>query len=173
MKKPIFKRWWFWVLIVFVVIPVLGGFIGGGGDDSTVDQPIASEEPAIDEEPVVDPTVAETETEITEEEAEVIVTAEQLLADYESNELKADQLYKYKLVEITGIVGDIGKDILDDPYLTLTNGDEYAIISVQCYFKNADEEAKAIDLAKGDQTTVLGTVDGSSFNIVVNDCVIK
>lgn len=31
-KPPIYKRVWFWLLIVFVVIGIIGGIAGGGGD---------------------------------------------------------------------------------------------------------------------------------------------
>lgn len=34
MKKPIFKRWWFWVVIVFVLVGSLGA-CSSGSDDST------------------------------------------------------------------------------------------------------------------------------------------
>lgn len=31
-KPPIYKRVWFWVLIVFVIVPIIGGVIGSGED---------------------------------------------------------------------------------------------------------------------------------------------
>lgn len=33
-KPPIYKRVWFWLVIVFVVIPIIGGIAGGGGDST-------------------------------------------------------------------------------------------------------------------------------------------
>ena len=31
-KKPITKKWWFWTLVVFVVVGVIGNLAGLGGD---------------------------------------------------------------------------------------------------------------------------------------------
>ena len=33
-KSPIYKRVWFWLLIVFIVIPIIGGIAGGGGNST-------------------------------------------------------------------------------------------------------------------------------------------
>lgn len=35
-KKPIFKKWWFWVLIVIVIIGVFGGGSGKTSAPSTL-----------------------------------------------------------------------------------------------------------------------------------------
>lgn len=45
-----------------------------------------------------------------------------LLADYENNEVGADLKYKGKYLKVTGKVGDIKKDILDDIYVTVGTG---------------------------------------------------
>ncbi|MDH6371714.1 hypothetical protein M2444_003513 [Paenibacillus sp. PastF-3] len=73
-KKPFFKKWWFWLIIVFVVI----GVIGSQGNDSEptvsksepavakVDDTAATEKPVETEKPTSKPTEEPKETMITE-----------------------------------------------------------------------------------------------------------
>jgi uncharacterized protein YqgC (DUF456 family) len=97
------------------------------------------------------------------------VTAIQLAEDYKANEIAADAKYKGKLLEISGIVGSIGKDILSTPYITFQT-EQYAIINqVQCMFAKTDEQVLA-NLSKGQSVTVTGEVSGSVGNIIVNGC---
>ena len=97
------------------------------------------------------------------------VTAVKLEADYKSNQVAADAKYKGKLVQVTGSVESIGKDIMDTPYITL-KGDQYGINNIQCMFSKGDESVLA-QVSKGDQLTLQGTVSGDAIlNILVNDC---
>lgn len=101
------------------------------------------------------------------------VTAQQMLEVYKANEVKGDATYKGKLVDVTGVVDSVGVT-LGQTYVTLSDGDEYAVQTVQCFIKKEDAEiAKAGDLQKGKTITIEGTVDGLSLNVGVNDCVIK
>lgn len=97
------------------------------------------------------------------------VTAKDLLAAYDENTVAADNTYKGQLLKVTGTVGTIGKDILDTAYVTLTNGDPYALISVQCYFAkdNLDDVAT---LKEGDTVTITGKCDGSTLNVSLKQC---
>lgn len=62
----------------------------------------------------------------------VVISPVNLLNAYDENEVKADSTYKGKLLEVTGSVNDIGKDILDNPYITFSKG-EYEVTDVQVY----------------------------------------
>jgi len=56
-----------------------------------------------------------------------------LLTDYGANEVAADQRYKGRVIETSGVVGEIKKDILDRPYVLLqTTETEIQIPSLQC-----------------------------------------
>lgn len=57
-----------------------------------------------------------------EQEAAIEVTAKELLKEYDDNEVKADETYRDKLVTVTGIINDIGKDVLDDTYVAVGTG---------------------------------------------------
>lgn len=97
------------------------------------------------------------------------VTAKDLLAAYDENTVAADNTYKGQLLKVTGTVGSIGKDILDSAYVTLTNGEPYALVSVQCYFAkdNLDDIAT---LKEGDTVTITGKCDGSTLNVALKQC---
>ena len=52
-------------------------------------------------------------------QAPIKVSAEALYNAYNQNQVAADAKYKGNLVEMTGVIGSIGKDILNNPYVTL------------------------------------------------------
>jgi hypothetical protein len=96
------------------------------------------------------------------------ITAKDLFAAYNENEVAADNQYKRKTLKITGTVANIGTDILDKAYITLETGE--LLYSVQCYFANSEEEAKVANLSKGDTVTLIGTCDGKSLNVTMKKC---
>lgn len=95
-----------------------------------------------------------------------------LLSEYRDNELRADSKYKGRLVEVTGYVGDVKKDILDTPYVTLGTGAELEIPKVQC-FLTSEHSRKATRLSKGMLATLRGRVDGLLGNVLVRDCEVQ
>lgn len=99
------------------------------------------------------------------------VNADQLIADYDANEIGADEKYKGKYVKVTGIVNYIGKDIFDNAYITIGESDK-TFTSIQAYFKDNTEISKAGKLLEGDKVTIIGRVTGGTFNITMKDCVI-
>jgi len=90
--------------------------------------------------------------------------AENLFYAYNENEIKADQNYKGERFYVEGKIKDFGKDILDDPYITLETGE---IFSVQCML---NDENIALDLKKGQKVTFLGTCSGKLGNVLMKDC---
>jgi hypothetical protein len=49
----------------------------------------------------------------------VRVTATDLIRQYESNEVAADNQYKGKALAVSGTIEKVGKDIMDAPYVTM------------------------------------------------------
>ncbi|MDO6430078.1 hypothetical protein Q4E93_05750 [Flavitalea sp. BT771] len=92
-------------------------------------------------------------------------SAEQLMAEYMGNEIRADETFKGKEFWVTGTIKDIGKDILDKSYITLNSADP--IRSVQCYVN--DKQALSA-LEKGAKVTVKGTCKGLMVNVLMKDC---
>lgn len=104
-----------------------------------------------------------------QEEVAMQITATELYAAYKNNEVAADSTYKGKLLEISGTVDTIGKDILDTPYVSLKTGE--VIGSVQCIL--ADEAvAEAGTLTPGAKVTLRGRGNGYLLNALVKQCVI-
>lgn len=100
------------------------------------------------------------------------ISARELLNAYNANEVNADNLYGGKLLLVTGTVKNIGKDILDNVYITVSDGAEYELISVQCYFSDAKEIDKVAALSEGQTVNVLGTCDGAIANVVMEGCIL-
>ena len=98
----------------------------------------------------------------------VIITASKLYKEYNANEIAADEKYKGKIIEVTGVIRDIGNDIMDNAYITLV-GDEY-FGDIQCYFNEKSVVAK---LSKGKRITVIGSCSGLMMNVQINNCIVK
>ena len=98
-------------------------------------------------------------------------TAKNLVSAYSTNEIAANNKYGGKYVKITGIVDSIGRDITDSIYITLSDGDDFSLERVQCFFseKYSNEIAP---LTKGTEVVVYGTCDDYLVNVLVTDCVL-
>lgn len=102
------------------------------------------------------------------EPATIKVMASELYSEYEANEIAADAAYKGKLLEVTGTLDNIAKDILDKPYVTLKT--QNVIGSVQCMLKES-EQGKAAALKAGVSITVRGQGGGKSvLNVLLKNC---
>lgn len=101
-------------------------------------------------------------------EASVVISAVQLYGQYEANEVEADNEYKGKVLAVTGVVGDIGKDIVDQAYVLLTSGDALGMFGVQCFF-NESEEQNFGSLRTAQQLTIKGRCDGKFGNVFLKD----
>jgi tRNA_anti-like len=103
---------------------------------------------------------------------DVKVSAGDLFKAYEANEIAADQRFKDKLLEVTGKIDSIGKDILDTPYIALSTGGQFEILHVQAYF---DEGAlsQLANLSKGQSVTLHCRCDGKMMNVMLKDCTLK
>lgn len=103
---------------------------------------------------------------------EVVVTAQQLVADYQANEISADAKYKDKRVGVAGRIGSISKDVMGSPFITIGGGGEMEVVQAQCAF--ADEAmGELATLTKGQAIGVVCTCDGLLMNVQLKDCVIN
>jgi len=99
---------------------------------------------------------------------EISVSAEKLYSDYKNNPVSADNLYKDKLLKINGTISNIGKDILDNPYVILSSDD--SIGGVQCYFKNQFKEQIAT-LQKGQRVVLSCKTSGQVIlDLLAKEC---
>jgi len=99
--------------------------------------------------------------------ADFEITPEKLYSDYEVNEVAADEKYKGKTVALTGTISNIGKDVLDKPYISFEK--DY-LKSVTCYFSGNDVKQIA-RLEKGQTIIITGNCRGLTLtNVVMMDC---
>ncbi len=100
------------------------------------------------------------------------VDIEDILSAYKNNEVGADNEYKGQVIQVTGRIDSIGKDILDNMYVTLGTGSKYEIPRIQAFF---DDSASASlgRLKKGDRLTVVCRISGLMMNVLAKECVIK
>ena len=97
------------------------------------------------------------------------VSIEKLLGEYKDNEVRADGQFKDKVVQVTGVVGDVKKDITDSIYVIVGTGQPFEVPEVQCFIASGQEK-RAAALSKGGKVTVRGRVGGLMINVLVHDC---
>lgn len=103
---------------------------------------------------------SDTATEAPAAPEEVIeVTAEELWAAYDKNELAGDQAYKDKTIVVTGVLDSIESGLGDTPYLTLRAGDEYNFNTPQAHFDKSETDS-LVTLSKGESVTLRCKGDG-------------
>jgi hypothetical protein len=66
----------------------------------------------------------------------------------------------------------IGKDILDNLYVTLNDGGKYEFTKVQCMF-GEDHKSELASLNKGVQIRVVGICHGKLGNVLLRECSIR
>lgn len=114
-------------------------------------------------------TIATTEpTTAPTEEPVIEISPSDLYAAYEENEVAADNKYDGKMIRITGIIDDIGKDITDTVYVTIIAGD---YDNIQCFFESSEQIENVATLKSGDEVTIVGECGGISIlNVLLYDC---
>ena len=101
------------------------------------------------------------------DESPIEVTAAALFAAYNENEVAAKAKYGGKKLKVTGTVENISYDFMDQIYVTLATDEMF--YSVQCYFIST-QEAKVAELSKGQTITIIGTCEGLSLNVLMENC---
>ena len=80
----------------------------------------------------------------------IFISAKQYYSDYTENEVAADEKYKGRDIELTGVIESINKDFTDQPYLLLTVGD---FKNVHCNIRDKNEVKNC---KRGQKVTLLG-----------------
>jgi len=98
-----------------------------------------------------------------------MVSLATLLDQYKNNEVRADGLYKDKIIQTTGIVEMVKKDIINDTYVILRTERGLEIPMVQCYF---DKQfiSQVSQLNPGDNITIKGHLKGLMLNVLFDKC---
>ena len=133
-KKAFYKKPWFIILAVIIVIAAISS---GGKDENKGSD-------------VNDTSAVETSIEY------VKYDVSEMVSDLEENALKAEKKYNNQYVEITGKLSNIdskGAYISLDPL-----NKDFNFINVQCFTKNDEQVNKIAEMSKGDIVTLKGKV---------------
>lgn len=99
-----------------------------------------------------------------------VVSVQKLMTQYQSNEVKADNTYKGRLVSLSGQVHEVRKDFTGSMIISFVpwkDKEDFVIHSTMCY---PDGQVDLVSsLLKGDLVNFFGKVDG----FVVDDVIIK
>jgi len=87
------------------------------------------------------------------------LTADELLAEYQKNEVGADQKYKNKPIQVTGTVAGVKKAPLLGYFVGLGSPQEGEGYDLMCFLDPSAEE-DAGKLKVGDKVTLMGRCDG-------------
>lgn len=146
-----------WIGIIFILLVAVGvgGYFLTDNNSTEISNPISQ--------------LTQGDKEEASKEPEIEVTATEIMTTFNDNELKGKELYTGKLAKITGTVGEIGES-LGQTYITLKDdSNPYSILSLQCYFKEENQEGLS-NLSAGDTVTLIGTIGEKSLNVAVKDC---
>lgn len=148
-KKPLYKKWWFWVVIAILVI----GIIGSNTEDSEKSGGNAGssgESGAIEA----------GNTENSEEETITYVhyNVTELFDEIDSNALRAEQNHKGEYVEIEGYVHTIDSS---GKYISVgaeEHNYDYLFDTIHCTVKNREQKDRITELNKYDKIVVRGKI---------------
>ena len=152
-----------------VIIGALGNIAGGNSNNKISDNKQISVSNEISD---------NKQTSVSNEnkkqmEPELSILATELINAYKENEVKADKMYKGKIVEVNGIVDGIDSDIDDKAVVRLSDGDEFSFYTVSCRIDD-DNQDRACELKKGQNVTIVGVADGEIVGEpYIENCKIK
>lgn len=128
LPKPIYKKWWFWTVIVIGVLIIAGAGSNSGSGSSTNNSREYSK-----------------------------VEIQQMIDDLDENALKAENTYKNAYVEITGKIANFdssGSYIT----VEAVNAGEWNLDTIMCYIKNEEQLKYLLEKSKGDRVTIKGKI---------------
>ena len=149
-KKPIWKRWWVWILAVIILFAAIGS-VGGNSNTNNSSSSADIDDPAV-QEPI----------------NYIAVSVADMMDMLNANALKAENTYNGQYLEITGRLNVIDSD---GSYIALYGGD-FDFTGVQCYVKNDEQLNFVTDMVTGDTYTVrvkitdVGEVIGYQADII-------
>lgn len=125
-------------IIVLIALVVIIGMMSGGDNNN---QPANNtvETATLDEPPIV-------------------VSAREIASDYDDNKAAADQKYKGKILEVSGIVASIDSSVGDQAIVQLVGKNEFQTVSTQ---GNNDFTQYATTLKKGQNVVLICEGDGA------------
>lgn len=106
----------------------------------------------------------------------ISISAEDLWSAYSANKVNADNLYKDKLLAVTGTIIDIGQDMFTKaPCVSLDTGGTLSLYPIQCFFpKMGGQNDLIAALSDGDSITIYGTCNGTPvMQVQLSECFLQ
>ena len=159
------------VIAGLVIIGALGSITGGNSNNKISDSKQTSV--SVENSDSKQTSVSNENSNKKQMEPELNISATELINAYKENEIKADKMYKGKIVEVNGIVDAIDSGIDDKAVIRLSDGDEFSFYNVHCYIDDENQD-KACELKKGENVKIIGKAYGEIIGQpVIKDCKIK
>lgn len=101
------------------------------------------------------------------------VEAKQILKAFEDNEAAADEKYKGKTLQVSGVVAKVDTELLDDEKYSVQigGGSDFELFTVNCNGQSSKDVSK---IKKGDKITVIGEFDdGGDLGVELKPCQIQ
>ncbi len=148
-------------LLVLFVIGIVGG-AAGGGKSTTTDSTA----------PKAEDSSSNSETQQEEAPTATAVEATDFIAEFDKNQLAAEEKYKDKLVEFSAVIDNISEDVLGTAFLSLKpTAGTYFKTSIKCNFA---QKSELTGFSKEQTITLQGTVTGQTLGIIsLKDCKAK
>ncbi len=138
-KKPVVKKWWFWVLMGLATVITIG-IVTGGGEDL--------------EAPSLNTGNTNSSVKITYEKVDL----QTMMDELKNNAMKAEANYQDKYVEVTGKIANFDSD---GKYISIepVTASEWNIVDrAMCYIKTDEQKQFLLEKAEGDTVTIKGKV---------------
>lgn len=130
-KKAIFKRWWFWAIIIFILLLSVTSGGAKDGADAAVKDAESNSSSAVSAEPSAEPT-AEPVSSTTEEET----SADSTPADSAAEESELDKIVSFSAKDVRNdVTGKWRISVIAENI----NMEDYALDYYKEYFKSDDE----------------------------------
>ena len=147
-EKKFYKQWWFWVIVVLTLL-----LLASASDTNKSEAPMTSDTPET----------------VSEAPEEAYIDAYDIIKDYVDNTIVADSKYRDKTLEIQGTVADIGKDLIDTPFLTI-KGSKFTFEAMRCNFSK-DDEVLLASVEKNQHIVIRGLVMGEKLGtVLIQNC---
>ena len=154
-----------------VIIGALGSITGGNSNNKISDSKQTSV--SIENSDSKQTSVSNENSNKKQMEPELSISATELINAYKENEVKADKIYKGKIVEVNGIVDTVDSDMDDKAVVRLSDGDKFSIYTVSCRIDDENQD-NACELKKGENVKIIGKAYGEIIGQpVIKDCKIK
>lgn len=149
-KKPFFKKWWFWVIIALAVICAAASNSGKDTESDNTDSVVTESKDSATEN-------TQTATEATEEIEYIAVDLQTMFDDLDNNAMKAEHNYQNKYVEFECKIKSFDSD---GQYISVepVNASEWNFTTAMCYIKNTEQKEFLIEKNVGDIITIKGKV---------------